>query len=470
MPENIPVNLQTQRQEQQLSARQLQSLELLQKPLPALMEELRAELESNPLLEADISGVEIPSGDPLSVSDPGEPEKYDDEPDAGLADDSEFQEELPLPPEIPANTAAHEGFFNSLAGEKTLAQQLSDELAVSGATPDLRELAESMIVALDEDGYLRTPLEDFATASQLPLEKMREALSLVQSLDPAGVGARTLEECLKLQIRRQHPSGSPLEKLTEFLPDIARNRLPQVAQAMNLSMEELRKLLGELRKLSPRPGAALSPVHAAYVIPEAEIVRGEDGLYHAVPSDRTFRLKISSSYARLLENPALSAEDRKYVQSKMHTATELIHSLALRGSTLCRIAEVIASEQKEFFDLGVEHLRPMTMRHAAEVLNLHEATVSRAASGKYVQTPRGIFEFRYFFQAGYESKGGDAVSGKSVQERIRRMIGGEDPSHPLSDDALSKMLASEGLAVARRTVAKYRDILGIPGTSIRRKH
>lgn len=471
MAENTLKTVQTQRQEQQLSARQMQSLELLQKPLTALLEDIRLELDRNPVLEADLSGMEIPSGDPLSAADPGEkPEDPSGDEDENTLNDESWQEDLPVP-EMPSYNDPGETMFRNLSGEKTLEQILLDELAVSGVEGRIRDLAEWVIGSIDHTGYLRTPPADLAMAADASLEEVMEAVRLVQSFDPPGVGAFTPEECLLLQIRRNKEADPRLEELVEHhLDGIARNKLPQIASAMHLTMPELEDLLAELRKLSPYPGSVLSGEHADYIAPEAEIRRDEDGNYFVVPSEKYLRLRIPDRYFTMLEDKTLSEEDKLYIQNKINDARELIQSLELRESTIQRIAGVIAAEQKDFFDRGPEFLRPMTMRQAAEKLELHETTVSRAVAGKYVQTPRGILEFRYFFSTGYASAEGESFSSRSVHERIRKLIEKEDPFHPLSDEAISKALAEEGLSVARRTVAKYRDILHIPGASVRRRH
>lgn len=472
MAENSLANIQTQRQEQQLSARQMQSLELLQKPLSALLEELRTELESNPVLEADISGMEIPSGDPLSISDAGERENDDSGNDSEPLDNETWQEDLPIPPEIPhAGNDSQEIMLRTASGEKTLEQQLLDELALSGAGGRLYELAEWVIGSIDHTGYLRTPAADLAMAAEASLEEVMEAVRLVQSFDPPGVGAFTPEECLLLQVERKKDAPPLLADLIRgHLADVARNKLPQIASAMHITMPELEKLLVELRKLSPYPGSALAPEHAPYIIPEVEIVRGDDANYHVVPGNHFINLRIPERYFNMLEDKNLSPEDREYIRIKIENARELIRSLDMRESTIRRIAGIIAGEQKNFFDNGPEFLHPMTMRQAAEILEVHETTVSRAVAGKYLQTPRGVLEFRFFFSSGYESRDGESVSSRSVQERIKRLISEEDPFHPLSDESISKVLADEGINVARRTVAKYRDLLNIPGASRRRKH
>ncbi len=471
MPETSLSNQQIQRQEQQLSARQLQSLELLQKPLPALLEELHTQLERNPVLEADISSMEIPSGDPLSTPEPADPEGDGDDhfaesppgSDAGSENDWDAGSAVPSVPEAATDC------FRTISSEKTLEQHLLDELALSGASGKLRQLAEWVISGIDDSGYLRTPPEDLAMASGASMAEIQEALKLVRSFDPAGVGAFTPQECLLLQLDRRPDADPRLKELVrDHLPDVARNQLPRIARAMDLPLQEISRLTEELRKLDPYPGAALSPAHAPFVAPEAEIVRGEDGTYHVVPGERYIRLRIPARYFSMLEDPSLTPADREYIQNKISAAKELIKSLELRDTTIRRIAGMIADEQREFFDSGPEHLKPLTMRRAAEILELHETTVSRAVAGKYVRTPRGIFEFRYFFSTGYQTSGGEAVSSRSVQERLRHIIDDEDPRHPLSDEAIADLLKKDGLHVARRTVAKYRDLLGIPGTSVRR--
>ena len=446
-----------------------------------LQERLSQELAANPVLEEVPSGTELQVGDPLSAGS-GEAEP----PDAGdeaLASEQLVREAENWHDELPFPGGGHEGggggsadpadrdfFFDSLAGEPTLQELLLDELRLSNVDDRQRRIGELVIGSIDDSGYLRTHPADIAMAADASLEEVEQVVRLIQTFDPPGVGAFTPGECLRLQLERRGEKDPRLfELIDRHLDDIGNNRLPQVARAMKISLPELDRLLEKLRSLHPYPGTALAPSGAVFVAPEVEIVRDGDA-YTVKPSGRQVRLRIPERYWKMLEDPSLSAADRAYIRDKIAAARELMRALEMRETTIRRIAAVIADEQRDFFDKGVAFLRPMTMRHVAEKLDLHETTVSRAIAGKYLQTPRGFFEFRYFFSSGFQAADGTAVSSRSVQEAIRHLIDGEDARKPLSDEKLSRLLRQEGLDVARRTVAKYREEMHIPPTHLRRSH
>lgn len=470
--ENSLSQTQSLKQEQTLSARQLQSLELLHAPVLELQEQLSQILAANPVLELEPSELELPVGDILSSAE--RQEKGESEEDFDLTPPpEEWHDELPLPPETGSFDDGGEGreyFFNSLTSERTLHEQLFDELQLASADPVTRRIAELVIGCIDDSGYLRTPPADLAMAADAELPEVMKAVKLVQSFDPPGVGASSPGECLRLQLERRGEKDRRLfELIDRHLDSIERNRLPQVAKAMNIPLDELDRLLGELRKLNPYPGAALSPSSSTFVAVEIEIVRSGDR-YVVKPGCRLPRLYISDRYLRMAEDPSLSTEDRQYVKEKINAAREVMRSLEMRESTIRRIGAVIADYQHDFFEKGLEYLRPMTMRQAAELLELHETTVSRAIAGKFVRTPRGVFELRYFFSAGYANAEGETVSSRSVKEQIRLLVEEEDGRKPLSDAKIADLLAEQGLTVARRTVAKYREELGIAPTHLRKIH
>lgn len=293
----------------------------------------------------------------------------------------------------------------------------------------------------------------------------------MQGFDPPGVGCRDLPECLKLQLRRRNALTPVLEEILDHhLEEIARNHLPQLARTLRISLDELYGCLGELRKLSPFPGSALAPEHSEFVAPEVEIVKSGDG--YAVHSCKGAapRLFLAERYLKMLETPDLSGEDRAYLREKLQQARDLMRALELRQSTIVRIAEVIARTQRDFLEEGVEALHPLTMRQVGEELELHETTISRAVANKYVRTPQGIFPLKFFFSAGFTSEDGAELSNRAVMEKIRELIQKESPAKPLSDEQLAQMLKAGGIAVARRTVAKYREALGIPSSNLRRQH
>ncbi len=294
----------------------------------------------------------------------------------------------------------------------------------------------------------------------------------MQSFDPPGVGCRDLAECLKLQLERTGEL-TPLyrEILDHHLEEIARNHLPQLARTLRISLEELNRCLARLRRLNPYPGSALAPEHADFVMPEVSIVRGADGEYEVAPRRNGMpRLFLAERYLKLLETPDLPAADKAYLRDKLQQARELMRALDLRQSTIVRIAGVIVATQRDFLDNGVAALKPLTMKQAGEMLELHETTVSRAVANKYVETPQGIFPFKFFFTAGFTGEDGTSVSNRAVMEKIKELIDKENPAKPLSDEQLAQMLKAGGLAVARRTVAKYREGMNIPSSSLRRKH
>ncbi len=465
----------TLRQEQQLSTRQLQSLELLNLPALELEDRLLQELAANPVLEeAPPDGQEEIDLTTSSTADSDAPEKEDEATlDEHAADSDEWQDELPVP-EGDHETDSGElrdYLLNSIAAAPSLQTQLLDELAVADTDPRTRLLAEQVIGSIDDSGYLRTPAADIAMAADADLTEVERAIRLVQSFDPPGVGCRDLAECLKLQLERTGKLTPLLrEILDHHLEDIARNRMPQLAKTLHITPEELSANLAELRKLNPHPGAGFAPTASEFVVPEAEIIRTEDG-YAAIPRRGTMpRLFLAERYLKMLENPDLTSEERSYLREKLQQAREFMHALELRQSTILRIAEVLARTQRDFLDHGVEALHPLTMRQVGEELELHETTISRAVANKYIQTPRGIFPFRYFFSSGFAAENGEELSNRAVMEKIRELVDAEDPAKPLSDDKIASLLKQSGITVARRTVAKYREAINIPASNLRKKH
>ena len=370
--------------------------------------------------------------------------------------------------------------LNGVCGPEGTAVQSDETQNMTLALEQLRQLGHRRIAyvspdcnELDDSGYLTTPLADLAMSCDADLEELEAALHYVQSLDPAGVGARSLGECLRLQLER---SGrlTPLlaAVLDNGLDDVARNRLPALAHRLRVPLDELKAALEELRRLDPAPGRRLTTTTAECIRPEVEIRRGDHG-FEAVPlDDRERRLIINPVYRELLDTADLAAADRSYLREKLQRAREFIQALEQRRSTILRLAEVIASEQGPFMEHGVEALRPMTMKQAAARLGVHETTVSRAAAEKYILTPQGIFPFKFFFSGKVAAAGTDAgeLSNRAVMERIRELIAAEDPKHPLSDEKIAAALTAGGVAIARRTVAKYRESMKIPPTNLRRRH
>ena len=459
-------------QRQQLSARTLQTLELLHLPLPELEARLTRELETNPVLEETAPEELPPSPAPDDERDDGDESRLDER----NAEADEWRDTLPLPDAD--GGGGHDYLANSPAPPEPLEALLIRELATSNADDRIREVALAVIGSLDEKGFLSTPLADVAMMCDADLDEVEKALKLVQSFDPPGIGARDLPEALKLQLERAGKLTPTLEKLIDgHLDDVAKNKLPQVAKALGVSLDELLQLLETLKTLNPAPAAEFRQGPESFVEPELEIKRNRDGSYAVrLLRERRREIVISERYLKMLEDPKTDPETREYVREHVQRAKELLAALDRRKSTLEKLGEVIVETQKDFLDRGVKALHPLTMKRAGEMMNVDESTVSRAAADKLVITPQGVFPCRYFFGSGFApaSAGGEGdadagVSNRAVMERIREIVAAEDPSHPESDDAIAAKLKAEGTPVARRTVAKYRDLMKIPSSSLRRR-
>jgi RNA polymerase sigma-54 factor len=440
-------------------------------------------MNQNPVLEQDSTPGEDLVGDFIAATESAS-DSQEAEPQDKVSGDEQIAEMIKLADEWhdflpPAHSRKiytseddekREHFFASLAEEPSLQEQLMEQLRFVEASPRTLELAELIIGSIDEQGYLRSHLADLAIAGDADMKELDKALKLVQSFDPPGIGARDLKECLILQLKRAGKAKSKEVRLVEqHLDDLARNRLPQIARKMRVSMDYLYDMIAEIRSLNPNPGGSLSKNHPIFVIPEIT-VEENDGEFHILGNDDNLpRLRISQLYCNLLEDPNTPNETKNYIKMKLTSGKALIKSIEQRQSTIKRIAEIIVDSQYDFLKKGVEHLRPLTMQQVADKLDLHETTISRAIANKYIQTPVGLFEFRYFFSGGYQSADGEEVSSRSVKEKIRDLVNSENKSKPLSDQKIVAMMKEQGFDIARRTVAKYREELGIPASNLRKE-
>lgn len=491
------------RQEQILAPQQIQSLEILMVPMMELEERIAQEMEANPVLELEAHSPEEPKDAEASADDhelaedaaiaKGEDKEHlsgfdhPDERDQHIPEDADeeltqliqlaenWQNAIPQlrnrNGEEEEDDERRQRLFDNIVEEPSLQEQLLEQLRLAERDAKTAKIAEIIIGSIDEGGYLRSNLADLATAAEVELQDIETALALVQSFDPPGIGARDLRECLLLQLERQGKGKGKLARLVRnHLEEIARNKLPQVAKRMEIGLDELNKLIEELKTLNPHPGAAVAPNNPIYVIPEIFVERVGDEFKIVQNDDSVPRLRISSLYLKLLEDPKVPDETKSYIRGKLSSGKMLIKSLEQRQSTIRRIAEVLVSTQYDFLDKGIEHLKPLTMQQVADKLDLHETTISRAIANKYIQTPIGLFEFKYFFTGGYQSSGGEEVSSRGVKEMIRDIISHEEPDSPISDSKICELLKAKGLEVARRTVAKYREELGIQSSHLRKAY
>ncbi|HJV47191.1 MAG TPA: RNA polymerase factor sigma-54, partial [Bacillota bacterium] len=300
------------------------------------------------------------------------------------------------------------------------------------------------------------------------LEDVQQALFVVQGLEPRGVGARNLRECLTIQLEYQGLKDSlSFQIVEEHLPDLAEGKINRIASALGVSTRQVQEAIDQIRTLDPRPGARYHREEVRYIVPDVTVEQIE-GNYIVIVNDAvTPRLSISRFYERLLTE---ENEAKKYIHEKMNSAQWLIRSIEQRRMTLYRVTEAIVDEQCEFFNQGIDRLKPMTLKEIADIVGLHESTISRATNNKYVQTPRGTFELKYFFSSGLSTSSGDAASSESVKKKIKQLIAQEDRKKPLSDQQLSDILNKQGICISRRTVAKYREEIGILSSAKRKRY
>ena len=348
---------------------------------------------------------------------------------------------------------------------------LMEQLGVSDAPGGVREACAFLIGNVDPDGYLRATLEEVTTAVPCALETAEEALRLLQGFDPRGVGGRTLAEVLLLQARAAGVATPLLVDLVmNRLSDVGTKAPPLLARQLGVPLEELQRTLEWIRRLDPRPGRRYDQSRTIYVEPDVAVAKVKDEYVVLFNDDGLPRLRISALYRRMLQarDASLDGESRNYLREKVRSAQWLLKSLDQRKRTIVRVAESIVRKQRDFFDYGISQLRPLVLRDVAEDIGMHESTVSRVVSNKWMTTPRGLVPMKFFFHSAIASSVGEDVSSLAVKNRIQALVEAEDSARPLSDARLSELLARDGIRIARRTVAKYREELRIPSSSLRR--
>src|SRR5216110_215378 len=462
--------------QQVLSPQLQQSLVILQTPLLELRNLVQQEMETNPVLE-DLP--DEPGADEGSEAEPSGDDNFKDEFEKLASLDEEWRDYM-------AQSASYRDgswdskeaqdkrqfLFDSIPVQETLQQNLIGQLNQSVLSAGDRKAAELIIGNIDDNGFLQSTPEEMALNSGIPKEDFEKMLALIQSFYPAGVGARDLRECLLIQLQRQGKENT-LEYtiVSEHMEDLGKRRFPEIARRMGISVEEVQKAANNIARLNPRPGQVFAAAPQNYVLPDV-MVEKVDGEYQVSSNNEQIpHLRISNLYKDIIASGnTQTSEVKNYVRDKIRSGKFLIRSIHQRQETIFNIAQQIVSRQRDFLDHGASHLKPMTMAEIADAVSVHETTVSRAVSGKYMATPQGVFEMKYFFTGGYQTATGESLSNVSVKQAILDLVKHESGSVPLSDHEIVQILSERGIPIARRTVAKYRSELNILPSHMRRKY
>lgn len=353
----------------------------------------------------------------------------------------------------------------------TLFEHLETQLGlVKDLTNLQRKVALYLIGNLDEKGYLELDVPTVALQLAVSEAEVDEVLTVIRRFDPAGIAACNLEECILLQLQHAGEDDERIIKVVRHhLADLAANRLQKIADALDIGIREVQQIADRVRKLNPRPGAAFTRNETRWIIADIAVEKNGDEYIAMVNDTGTPGITINPFYRRMLQEQPNQEEAKQFIQEKLNAAAWLVKSLEQRRSTLMRVTQAIVEMQRDFFEHGIHFLKPMTQKEIAERVGLHESTISRAISNKYVQTPRGLFELKYFFTSALTTANGDAASSESVKKRLKQLIDNEDRSNPLSDQAITELLVKEGLEISRRTVAKYREEMRFPSSAKRKR-
>lgn len=491
------------------------SLKLLEKPMLELSAIVKEEIASNPILEQDETS-------PISIDDAREqyddPELFDkkteqenelpeqaysydsndDYPSYNeLDNDGEYDDENVGDGEFSVLTQFNpeeedyiyqaggnneysqdaeekrQFMYDSISKGESLQEHLVSQIGLDNFSKKETQIAEEIIGSIDARGYLVTPIAEIAQALNASLDEVEGVLSKVQEFDPCGIGARSLTECLLIQLKHAaEPKNELAQELLEKYPDLLADRkLPQLLRLCDCSKDELSAAISYLTQFTPTPGYDFASKKIVYILPDIEVEWSEEENRYVgtVLNDYIPQIHISKKYLALLEDENTPAEVKKYVEDKLRSAEQLQRELNLRESTLKRVTDMVVAHQQEYFDKGIMAMKPYTMLQIAQELDLHETTISRAVAGKYVKSPQGMIELRQLFVSGVQNGDGDLLANSAIKEQLRGFINNEDPHKPLSDSELVKLFKEQGVELARRTVAKYRESLKIPSSTQRKR-
>lgn len=485
-------------QELHLAPRMIQSMEILQMPIMALEEKMQQELQENPVLELaqDVEN-QNPDGE---WNDSQSGDEYDQSPpidttEKTLVIDTKGQaeadfERLDSIPEDwkesfyddhrPSRNAIeefsdrkHNAMQNLVSKPKSLEDYLIDQLSFFDISKDERRLVNLVIANLDDGGYLKSTPEEIAASLEPPVnpDQVRHAISIVQRLDPPGVCARDLAECLLLQLTPETPNPEAVRTLiTNHLENIRHNRIPVIQKTTGLDLSQIKEAIEFIRTLNPKPAAMFNSDSIPYVVPDIEIFKSEEGDYLIrLQDDLLPNVQINQTYVEECKNRATDKKVKEFLRPKIQSAQWLLEAIEQRRSTLKKVTQAIIQRQMSFLEQGPEYIEPLKMQQIAEVVGVDVSTISRAVDDKWIQTPRGVFPLKRFFGGGTQSATGEDIAWEKIRRKLLEVVGAEDKSNPLSDEDLVNKLNEEGYPVARRTITKYRKILNIPSSRERKE-
>lgn len=466
---------------QKLTPQQIQYLKLLQLPTLALEQSIKMELETNPLLE---EGVEDEIETEQQADEEPASKEETEEADSKKEDEFTFEDFLNDEELYTPRGENHSGDDEDkdefpIAAPTPLTQKLIEQLHLADVTEMGLMVAEEIIGNIDEDGYLRRDLESIVNdinlshKLHLSVSQVEEVLHIIQRLDPPGIGSRTLQECLLIQLEfekgDQHLIDLAKKLLTNHFDEFTKKHYEQISKLMNISLEEVKRVLELIARLNPKPGEGTINTQENYLTPDFIVTKDENNFIIQLNDKNIPPLRINRNYRELMskKNKTTGAETKQFLKQKFDAAKWFIASIYQRRETMLKVMHAIVDKQREFFESG-EGLKPLIYKDIAETIHMDISTISRVVNGKYVQTDFGVYELRYFFSEGISTQSGEDVSNKEVKERIKEILAGEDKSKPYSDEEIASILREKGFNIARRTVAKYRESMMIPVARLRR--
>lgn len=440
-----------------------QSLKILQSPAIELRTAILEELETNPALE------ELPENS-ISIDDRNYPQKVEnDKWWERVKDDLYATRSEPKQIYTDEQARRRKHFLDSFVAEKSLQTHLLEQVALNGIADADKKILQYLIGNLDDDGFLTSPIEEIARTLDAHCADVQRACFVLQTFDPVGVGCKNRQESLLVQLRVQHPDKILASSIIETCyQDLLKRKIHDIAKKLSRTAHEVQEAIGIIATLDPSPGRRYGENHNHIVVPDAVVFKDDEKWQVVMNGDYVPKLRLNDMYKSWLSKDSLSAGEKEYIREKMKSGRFLMSAIEQRQQTIERIIRELLHLQGEFFERGREYLQPMNMRVLAERLGVHETTISRAVANKYVKTPHGVYALKYFFSTGYQTDTGDVIANKTVKNRIVQMVAEEDGTKPLSDQAIVQQLAKANIHVARRTIAKYREELGILPTHMRK--